>query len=87
MGPGDPLERHARLFADSSWRSGEIDIQFLERRPELLCNSNDPGSTVPLAVAAALLEDARRHGLELRVAPGETGPSPWLQAGRRDGLR
>ncbi|HEX9892535.1 MAG TPA: acetyl-CoA carboxylase biotin carboxylase subunit, partial [Gemmatimonadales bacterium] len=78
---------HTRLFADPSFRAGEVDIQFLERRADLLRPVADEARDLPLAVAAALLEDRRRHGLKLSVGPGESGPNPWLDAGRRDGLR
>jgi acetyl-CoA carboxylase biotin carboxylase subunit len=78
---------YARLFADPSYRAGEVDIQFLERRADLLRPVVDEARDLPLAVAAALLEDRRRHGLKLSVGPGEIGPNPWLDAGRRDGLR
>jgi acetyl-CoA carboxylase biotin carboxylase subunit len=78
---------HARLFDDPAYRAGEVDIQFLERRPDLLQLEPDPSRDLALAAAAALLEDARRHGSGVAVAPADQRRSGWLEAGRRDGLR
>jgi acetyl/propionyl-CoA carboxylase alpha subunit len=78
---------HVRLFNDPDFRSGAIDIQFLERRADLLQPLSNSPHHLPLAVAAALLEDARRHGPATGVAPAGEGRTAWLDAGRRDGLR
>ena len=78
---------HARLFDDPAWRAGEVDIQFLERRPDLLRLAADPSRELPLVAAAALLEDARRHHSGSAVAPADQRRSGWLEAARRDGLR
>ncbi len=78
---------HARLFADPEFRAGAIDIQFLERRSDLLAPSDDPSRDLTLVVAAALLEDERRRVLRPTVAPEAAGTSRWLEVGRHDGLR
>src|SRR5215210_1027696 len=41
---------HLRLIADSAFSSGEIDIQFLDRRPDLLTPNPSPGRREQLAV-------------------------------------
>ena len=51
---------HRRLMADAEFREGDIDIQFLERRPELLRRYRRPEQATALAVAAALAEDEAR---------------------------
>jgi acetyl-CoA carboxylase biotin carboxylase subunit len=78
---------HRRLMADADFRKGDIDIQFLERRADLLAQSVSPNRILDLAVAAALAEDharqARRPG-----ASGETGAaSEWARQARSEGLR
>jgi acetyl-CoA carboxylase biotin carboxylase subunit len=79
---------HHRLFSDPAFCDGDIDIQFLDRRPELLTLADDPALARDLAIAAALAEDAARG----RRAPPPNGgagggESAWLQAARRDGVR
>ena len=76
-----------RLFADAAFAAGDVDIQFLDRRPDLAGIAAGAGPSLPLAVAAALLEDERRHSLRLAVADGGTAASAWAQAGRREALR
>jgi acetyl-CoA carboxylase biotin carboxylase subunit len=83
---------HLRLFADPAFRSGDIDIQFLERRPDLAQGKPDPAVLTRLAIAAALAEDDRRRSQKLAVAalPGTTAApaaSAWLATARREGLR
>ena len=87
VGIGTNQGFHTRLFADESFVKGDVDIQFLDRRPDLAAAGPDPARTLPMAVAAALLEDERRHGLRLSVADGGAGASAWAQAGRREALR
>ena len=78
---------HARLLSDEAFRRGEIDIQFLDRRADLMGGAPDAANDVPLVVMAALLEDERRHGV--RASPGQAAveSSAWRMAGRRDALR
>jgi acetyl-CoA carboxylase biotin carboxylase subunit len=78
---------HRRLFTDEAFRAGDIDIQFLDRRPELLALEDDPALMRRLAIAAALAEDAVR-GRRAPPADGAGGgaESAWLLAARRDGI-
>ena len=84
---------HRRLMADPAFVSGEIDIQFLERRLDL-------GGTEPLAparehlaVAAALAEDEARHARRPLVTVGGNGGAggpasgEWGRQARSEGLR
>jgi acetyl-CoA/propionyl-CoA carboxylase biotin carboxyl carrier protein len=78
---------HNRLFEDDAFCRGDIDIQFLERRPDLVDPAPDPGRDFSLAVAAALMEDEARRGLRLAVSPSEDTGTQWRQMARRDALR
>jgi acetyl-CoA carboxylase biotin carboxylase subunit len=79
---------HRRLFRDPGFCAGDIDIQLLDRRPELLALEDDPALVRHLAIAAALAEDAARGR---RAPPPDVGSgggeSAWLHAARRDGVR
>jgi acetyl-CoA carboxylase biotin carboxylase subunit len=82
---------HRRLLADADFIAGAIDIQFLERRADLLAIGGDDADTTRLAVTAALLADERRRSRK-RAAPAEEAraaspPSAWLELARRDSLR
>jgi len=78
---------HRRLFADAAFCEGDIDIQYLERRPELMTLEEDAALTRDIVIAVALAEDAAR-GRRAPVPNGRTGDgeSAWLQAARRDGV-
>jgi acetyl/propionyl-CoA carboxylase alpha subunit len=80
---------HLRLLADPSFRAGEVDIQFLERRPDLVTAAPDPALIERLAIAAALAEDDRRRSQKPTVSQGNGGTETrgWLDQARRDGLR
>jgi acetyl-CoA carboxylase biotin carboxylase subunit len=78
---------HDRLFRDEAFRRGDLDIQFLERRPDLAAPASDPELDLPLAVAAALMEDESRRGLRLAVSPADDTGSRWRQMARQDVLR
>ncbi len=79
---------HRRLFRDAAFRAGEIDIQFLDRRTDLLEPAPDPVLERDLAIAAALAEDEARQARRPVVADG-TSPSDaaWARQARLDGLR
>jgi acetyl-CoA carboxylase biotin carboxylase subunit len=84
-----PFHRH--LLADADYVAGNVDIQFLERRADLLTVSDDDAGIVRLAVTAALLADERRPSRR-KAAPAATSPavspaSIWLELARRDALR
>jgi len=78
---------HRRLLADPAFRRGEIDIQYLERTPELIAGAPDEAMELRVAIAAALAEQARRESARPAVSGSVEGPSAWLQDARRDGLR
>ena len=85
---------HRRLFADPAFIAGDIDIQFLERRPDLLTGEDAEDTIRRLAVTAALLEDERRRirRPQQRAPKDERAGAPrvlsrWLDAARRDGMR
>jgi acetyl-CoA carboxylase biotin carboxylase subunit len=76
-----------RLMADSEFREGEIDIQFLERHPELATPVLTDREAVALAVAAALAEDRMRSTHRPPVAEGDHANPHWLSSARLEGLR
>jgi acetyl-CoA carboxylase, biotin carboxylase subunit len=78
---------HRRLIAQPEFRRGDIDIQFLERHPELAEPATDEGAELRVAVATALAEHMRRHGQRPAVGTAAESPSAWLAAARREGLR
>ncbi len=61
---------HRRLFADPAFRAGEIDIQFLERRGDLVASAPDATLELELAIAAALAEDEARQSRQPAVSAG-----------------
>ena len=78
---------HRRLMADAEFREGEIDIQFLERRPDLATPALTESEAVDLAIAAALAEDEARSLRRPAVSDGERPASRWLEHARIEGLR
>jgi acetyl-CoA carboxylase biotin carboxylase subunit len=81
---------HRRLLEDPAFTAGEIDIQFLERRGDLLDAAIPDPDAAALAIAAALAEDGVRGSRKPAVAAaGSAGttPSRWVAEARRDGLR
>ncbi len=79
---------HRRLMTDEEFRAGAFDIQFLDRRPDLLTPPHDPGLMTDIAIAAALAEDdARRARRPAVSADGHPRASAWTRTGRREGLR
>jgi acetyl/propionyl-CoA carboxylase alpha subunit len=78
---------HRRLLADAAFQRGEIDIQFLERRPDLLAPFNSAEGLRDLAVAAALAEHQAREARRPSTAPDGAAPSLWLRQARSEALR
>ena len=76
---------HRRLMADPEFRKGEIDIQFLERRADLLAQSVDPRRLLDLAVAAALAEDHSRQARRPPATAETASPSEWARQARSEG--
>jgi acetyl/propionyl-CoA carboxylase alpha subunit len=78
---------HRRLMADAEFREGEIDIQFLERRPDLAMPALTGQQATALAVAAALAEDEARSMRRPSVSNGDHANLHWLSQARLEGLR
>ena len=77
---------HARLMRDEAFRRGEVDIQFLDRRPDLL--QADAGhAELQVAVAAALAEDEARRSRRPAIARDGVTASDWARLARREALR
>jgi len=77
---------HRRLLADAAFRAGEIDIEFLDRRTDLLAPGADPVLELDLALAATLAEHDARE-VHRPVVSGATATSAWGRQARLDGLR
>jgi len=83
---------HRRLMADEAFRRGEIDIEFLDRRPDLLGRGTTPdGAPAPppleLVVAAALAEDEERRARRPAAAGDARLRGVWARQARLDALR
>jgi acetyl-CoA carboxylase biotin carboxylase subunit len=78
---------HRRLMADAAFQRGEIDIQFLERRPDLLTPVSSPDDIHDLAIAAALAEHQAREGRRPAVAADDGSSSQWTRQARSEALR
>jgi acetyl-CoA carboxylase biotin carboxylase subunit len=78
---------HRRLMADGEFRDGEIDIQFLERRSDLMTPAPTEQHAIALAVAAALAEEESRSLRRPPVPDGDRANLHWLGRARLEGLR
>jgi acetyl-CoA carboxylase biotin carboxylase subunit len=78
---------HRRLMADAEFREGEIDIEFLERRPDLAAPALNDQQATSLAIAAALAEDEARSLRRPSVSNGDHANPHWLNRARVEGLR
>jgi acetyl-CoA carboxylase biotin carboxylase subunit len=78
---------HRRLMADREFRDGDIDIQFLERRGDLVTPALTERQALTLAVAAALAEDEARSMRRPSVSNGDHANPHWLNRARVEGLR
>jgi acetyl/propionyl-CoA carboxylase alpha subunit len=78
---------HRRLMADPAFQRGEIDIQFLERRPDLLTPVGAPDAIHDLAIAAVLAEHQAREGRRPGPVSDEASGSPWTRQARTEALR
>jgi acetyl/propionyl-CoA carboxylase alpha subunit len=76
-----------RLVTDPAFVAGHIDIQFLDRRPDLAEALPCAELTRAAAIAAALAEDAARHARKPAVAESDAAHSGWFTAARVEGLR
>jgi acetyl-CoA carboxylase biotin carboxylase subunit len=78
---------HRRLLDDPAFRDGDIDIQFLERRPDLAHPALSDQELTDLAVAAALAEEDARRARRPVVADDDASAAAWLRQTRLEGLR
>jgi len=78
---------HRRLMSDPSFRAAEIDIQFLERRTDLLSAAAPPERIRDLAAAAALAEDEARQGRRPAVITDGAPGGEWARQARSEGHR
>jgi acetyl-CoA carboxylase biotin carboxylase subunit len=78
---------HRRLLADPAFQAGDIDIQFLDRRPDLARPQLPDGELLQLAVAAALAEDEARRARRPTVGGDDRGSDAWTQCARHEALR
>ena len=78
---------HRRLFADPEFQRGEIDIQFLDRRSDLLAPGKAPERMLDLAVAAALAEHQSREARRPPAVTESGSGSEWARQARAEGLR
>ena len=87
---------HLRVMEDEEFRSGNIEIQWLERRLADLTNRQPPADGVVRAAIAAVLLAERERSAPRRASSNATTASPpadahgagaWLRAARLEGLR
>jgi acetyl-CoA carboxylase biotin carboxylase subunit len=81
---------HLRVMEDADFKSGAIDIQWLERRLASLTSVAPPaGGEFAAAIAAALLAEEERSQRKVPSSSGTAGSSsdPWHLAALREGLR
>jgi len=77
---------HRRLLADSAFRAGEMDIEFLDRRADLLGPGADKAIELDLAIAAALAEHEAREAHRPLVSEA-TASGAWARQAKLDALR
>jgi len=78
-----------RLLRDPAFVEGDVDIQFLNRRPDLLVAPPDGDRDKRLAIAAALAEDAHRERATLEPGGRAAGDGPgtaWGDTARREAV-
>jgi acetyl/propionyl-CoA carboxylase alpha subunit len=78
---------HHRLMADPAFREGEVDVQFLERRTDLLEPGLSEADARRLAITAALAQDEARRSQRPAVAPDNGDGSAWQRQARLEGSR
>jgi len=81
---------HLRLLENKDFRSGAIDIQWLERNLSQIVDSPVPADVERVAIiAAALIAERQRVAPRRATAaqPQAASDSAWLRAARTDGLR
>ncbi|HMA24215.1 MAG TPA: acetyl-CoA carboxylase biotin carboxylase subunit, partial [Gemmatimonadaceae bacterium] len=79
-----------RVMEDAEFRSGAIEIQWLERRLESLTRAEPPVElTCTAAIVAALIADRDRRAPTRPTAPAAGMPTQdaWTRVARLEGLR
>jgi acetyl-CoA carboxylase, biotin carboxylase subunit len=77
---------HRRLMADAEFQKGDFDIQFLERRDDLMAPGRAPARMLDLAVAAALAEDEARQARRPSSGTDSRASSEWAREARIEGV-
>jgi hypothetical protein len=72
-------------MADAAFLDGEIDIQFLERRADLLQPVG--AAALDIAVAAALAEDQARRSRIPTVAAEDHASEVWVRQARLEAIQ
>ena len=83
-------EFHLRVMEDDEFRSGAIEIQWLERRLESLVHAKLPAdASRTAAVVAALIADRDRQSLNRTSPSSNAAPTQdaWIRLARLEGLR
>ncbi len=78
-----------RLLADPDFAQGEVDIGFLDRRPDLLESGRESVATIA-SIAAAVLAEHEGGPSQARVSPAAGSPiatERWLGQSRLDALQ
>jgi len=85
---------HLRVMEDADFRSGAIEIQWLERRLADLTNVQPPAAGVVQAAIAAVLLAERARSAPRRSSQATSASTSaaesndtWLRTARREGLR
>jgi acetyl-CoA carboxylase biotin carboxylase subunit len=78
---------HRRLMSDPAFQRAEIDIQFLDRRPDLTAPQPKLQGIRELAVAAALAEAEARQSRQPVLSLNGSGISEWARQARSEALR
>ena len=81
---------HLRVLEHQDFRSGAIDIQWLERNLAAITGGAPPPETERLAaIAAALLAERQRSAPRRATSAGSNGGSgdEWTHTGRLEGMR
>jgi acetyl-CoA carboxylase biotin carboxylase subunit len=90
QGVDSSREFHLRVMEDAEFRSGAIEIQWLERRLESLTHAKLPAhATRTAALVAALIADRDRQSLNRTLSSTSAAPpqDAWLRLARLEALR
>ncbi|MGH7498029.1 MAG: acetyl-CoA carboxylase biotin carboxylase subunit, partial [Gemmatimonadales bacterium] len=77
---------HRRLMADAAFKEGDIDVQFLERRGDLMQPVLSDSDALRVAIGAVLAEEEARQSRRPIVTSDDGARSAWLEQARLEGL-